>query len=84
MDLPHIDVKNDESYVNKKCGNLRAATICNSQARATPLCCNKYEYFIFLVFLHVAIVHYCLVCIVVLIIIIVVSIARILSMCDLQ
>lgn len=41
MDLPHIDVKNDESYVNKKCGNLRAATICNSQARATPLCCNK-------------------------------------------
>ena len=35
-DLPHINVKKDEFYVNKKCGHLRAAASYSSQSQGHP------------------------------------------------
>ena len=53
-DLPHINVKKDEFYVNKKCGHLRAAASYNGQSHGQPSVLQQVRHLHFLGVLHVA------------------------------
>ncbi len=53
-DLPHINVKKDEFYVNKKCAHLRAAASYNGQSHGQPSVLQQVRHLHFLGVLHVA------------------------------